>query len=102
MLTYQQGNCFDFFDSVSDYPLELKGSPDGLESVTSAYINMRDDDARHIPHPSSNIFFFYYLVSMRYYNLHSLDNFITNSLKHLLKKIINIFLLIQLNIFTTS
>ncbi|KAL0125475.1 hypothetical protein PUN28_004524 [Cardiocondyla obscurior] len=38
--------------SVSDYPLELKGSPDAFESVTSTYKSIRDDDARHIPHAS--------------------------------------------------
>ncbi|XP_016910163.1 acetylcholine receptor subunit beta-like 2 isoform X1 [Apis cerana] len=43
---------FSFPDSVSDYPLELKGSPDGFESVTSQYKNIREDDARHIPHAS--------------------------------------------------
>ncbi|XP_043792478.1 acetylcholine receptor subunit beta-like 2 isoform X2 [Apis laboriosa] len=43
-------NEIDF--SVSDYPLELKGSPDGFESVTSQYKNIREDDARHIPHAS--------------------------------------------------
>ncbi|XP_034177832.1 nicotinic acetylcholine receptor beta2 isoform X1 [Osmia lignaria lignaria] len=43
---------FSFYDSVSDYPLELKGSPDGFESVTSQYKNIREDDARHIPHAS--------------------------------------------------
>lgn len=43
-------NEIDF--SVSDYPLELKGSPDGFESVTSQYKNMREDDARHMPHAS--------------------------------------------------
>lgn len=45
------------FDSVSDYPLELKGSPDAFESVTSTYKSIRDDDARHVPHASGNIFF---------------------------------------------
>ncbi|CAL7950100.1 unnamed protein product [Xylocopa violacea] len=43
-------NEIDF--SVSDYPLELKGSPDGFESVTSQYKNIREDDARHMPHAS--------------------------------------------------
>ncbi|XP_017883494.1 acetylcholine receptor subunit beta-like 2 [Ceratina calcarata] len=43
-------NEIDF--SVSDYPLELKGSPDGFESVTSQYKNMREDDARLMPHAS--------------------------------------------------
>ncbi|XP_011703555.1 PREDICTED: acetylcholine receptor subunit beta-like 2 isoform X1 [Wasmannia auropunctata] len=38
--------------SVSDYPLELKGSPDAFESVTSTYKSIRDDDARHVPHAS--------------------------------------------------
>ncbi|XP_018316727.1 nicotinic acetylcholine receptor beta2 isoform X1 [Mycetomoellerius zeteki] len=38
--------------SVSDYPLELKGSPDAFESVTSTYKNIRDDDARRVPHAS--------------------------------------------------
>ena len=42
----------NFHDSVIDYPLELKGSPDGFESVTSQYKNIREDDARHIPHAS--------------------------------------------------
>ncbi|KMQ95164.1 acetylcholine receptor subunit beta-like 2 protein [Lasius niger] len=37
---------------VSDYPLELKGSPDAFESVTSTYKSIRDDDARHVPHAS--------------------------------------------------
>jgi hypothetical protein len=32
--------------------LELKGSPDAFESVTSTYKSIRDDDARHIPHAS--------------------------------------------------
>ncbi|XP_033332106.1 nicotinic acetylcholine receptor beta2 isoform X1 [Megalopta genalis] len=43
-------NEIDF--SVSDYPLELKGSPDGFESVTSQLKNIREDDARHFPHAS--------------------------------------------------
>ncbi|XP_015440086.1 PREDICTED: acetylcholine receptor subunit beta-like 2 [Dufourea novaeangliae] len=43
-------NEIDF--SISDYPLELKGSPDGFESVTSQYKNIREDDARHFPHAS--------------------------------------------------
>ncbi|KYN33917.1 Acetylcholine receptor subunit beta-like 2 [Trachymyrmex septentrionalis] len=38
--------------SVNDYPLELKGSPDAFESVTSTYKSIRDDDARHVPHAS--------------------------------------------------
>ncbi|XP_011865803.1 PREDICTED: acetylcholine receptor subunit beta-like 2 isoform X2 [Vollenhovia emeryi] len=38
--------------SVSDYPLELKGSPDAFESVTSTYKSIRDDEARHVPHAS--------------------------------------------------
>ncbi|KAF7403194.1 hypothetical protein HZH68_005988 [Vespula germanica] len=37
--------------SVSDYPLELKGT-DGFENVTSTYKNIREDDARDIPHAS--------------------------------------------------
>ncbi|XP_015610090.1 acetylcholine receptor subunit beta-like 2 isoform X2 [Cephus cinctus] len=43
---------FSFRDSVSDYPSELKGSPDGFESVTSAYKSIRDDEHRHMPHAS--------------------------------------------------
>ncbi|XP_078053342.1 nicotinic acetylcholine receptor beta2 [Augochlora pura] len=43
-------NEIDF--SVSDYPLELKGSPDRFESVTSQLKNIREDDARHFPHAS--------------------------------------------------
>lgn len=39
---------------MSDYPLELKGSPDAFESVTSTYKSIRDDDARHVPHASGN------------------------------------------------
>lgn len=36
---------------MSDYPLELKGT-DGFENVTSTYKNIREDDARDIPHAS--------------------------------------------------
>ncbi|XP_076637547.1 nicotinic acetylcholine receptor beta2 isoform X1 [Colletes latitarsis] len=43
---------FSFHDSVSDYQPELKGNPDGFESVTSQYNNIREDDARHYPHAS--------------------------------------------------
>ncbi|XP_043255207.1 acetylcholine receptor subunit beta-like 2 isoform X2 [Colletes gigas] len=43
-------NEIDF--SVSDYQPELKGNPDGFESVTSQYNNIREDDARHYPHAS--------------------------------------------------
>ncbi|OXU25983.1 hypothetical protein TSAR_004107 [Trichomalopsis sarcophagae] len=43
---------FSFRDSISDYPSESKGSPDGFESVTAAYKNIRDEEIRHIPHAS--------------------------------------------------
>ncbi|XP_012279872.1 acetylcholine receptor subunit beta-like 2 isoform X4 [Orussus abietinus] len=38
--------------SVSDYPIELKGSPDGFESITAAYKSIREDENQHIRHVS--------------------------------------------------
>ncbi|XP_047352628.1 acetylcholine receptor subunit beta-like 2 isoform X2 [Vespa velutina] len=50
--TYMDSGYTNEIDSsVSDYPLELKGT-DGFENVTSTYKNIREDDARHIPHAS--------------------------------------------------
>ncbi|XP_043464842.1 acetylcholine receptor subunit beta-like 2 isoform X2 [Leptopilina heterotoma] len=43
---------FSFRDSISDYPLDLKESPDGFESVTTTYKPIRGDDGRHGPHAS--------------------------------------------------
>lgn len=42
---------FSFRDSISDYPLDLKESPDGFESVTTTYKPIRGDDGRG-PHAS--------------------------------------------------
>ncbi|XP_011142412.1 acetylcholine receptor subunit beta-like 2 isoform X2 [Harpegnathos saltator] len=42
-------NEIDF--SVSDYPLEIKGSPNRFDTVTPVY-KIRDDETRHIPHAS--------------------------------------------------
>ncbi|XP_015512110.1 nicotinic acetylcholine receptor beta2 [Neodiprion pinetum] len=41
-----------FRDSISDYPSELKGSPEGFESVAAAYKNALDEEGRHVPHAS--------------------------------------------------
>lgn len=43
---------FSFRDSISDYPSELKGSPEGFESVAAAYKNALEDEGRHAPHAS--------------------------------------------------
>ena len=49
---------FSFRDSISDYPLDLKESPDGFESVTSTYKHIREDEGRHIPHASGELLYF--------------------------------------------
>lgn len=53
-----------FRDSISEYPSESKGSPDGggggggggFESVTAAYKNIRDEEMRQMPPHASGEF----------------------------------------------
>ncbi|KAL7301252.1 acetylcholine receptor subunit beta-like 2 isoform X2 [Trichogramma pretiosum] len=43
---------FSFRDSISEYQSESKESPNGFESVTVAYKNIREEEIRHAPHDS--------------------------------------------------
>ncbi|KAJ8673122.1 hypothetical protein QAD02_004384 [Eretmocerus hayati] len=43
---------FSFRDSISEYQPESKGSPDGFESVTAAYKNIREEEVHHVQHAS--------------------------------------------------
>ena len=47
---------YSFRDSISDYPSESKGSPDGFGGVTASYKNIRDDEADHVPQNSGEFY----------------------------------------------